>query len=321
MSEKDTRMDAPQAQQPAGTDVEMDAGMEPGMEPVAEPSGGKKKGEKKSVGAEILSWVWTLLIAVALALVIRSSVFELVRVDGASMNDTLVDTEVMFVTKFDYSSTWLTPFWASDEAKESASRLTLFGNPQRFDVVVCRYPGRGGTNFVKRVVGLPGDTVEIIDGYLYVNGQKYDEPYINDAYRVSGGSNGQTFAAYTVPKQGDILVLKQQGNYLVPYLNGNAWTPRNSTIRAKDASGKELVIKSGGSSISYDGQDISDRVSEMLSQITDVDFTISQDYYFVMGDHRNNSNDSRSQGCIERSMIMGHVRQVVYPFGNWRGIQ
>ena len=39
-----------------------------------------------------------------------------------------------------------------------------------------------------------------------------------------------------------------------------------------------------------------------------------------MGDHRNNSNDSRSQGPIDRNMIVGHVRQVVFPFGNWRGV-
>ena len=42
--------------------------------------------------------------------------------------------------------------------------------------------------------------------------------------------------------------------------------------------------------------------------------------YFVMGDHRNNSNDSRSVGPIDRDMIVGHVRQVVYPFSQWRGI-
>ena len=42
--------------------------------------------------------------------------------------------------------------------------------------------------------------------------------------------------------------------------------------------------------------------------------------YFVMGDHRNNSNDSRSVGPIDRDMIVGHVRQVVYPFNQWRGI-
>ena len=132
------------------------------------------------MGQEILSWVLTILVAVIAALVIRSFVFEPVRVDGSSMDDTLANGEIMFVSKFDYSSTWITLSWQSNEAKENAPRITLFGNPQRFDVVICRYPGRGDTNFVKRVVGLPGDTIELKDGYLYVNGDRYEEPYIND---------------------------------------------------------------------------------------------------------------------------------------------
>ena len=197
---------------------------------VAEETTGKGKKNKKekvkrSVGMEILSWVLTLLVAVVAALVIRSVIFEPVRVDGHSMDDTLADREIMFVSKFDYSSTWFCFPWQSDEAKENAPRLTLFGNPKRFDVVICRYPDRGDTNFVKRVVGLPGDTVELREGYLYVNGEKYDEPYINDEYRT-GHLN--SFGPYEVPE------------------------------------GK----------------------------------------YFVMGDHRNNSNDSRSIGPIERSMII-----------------
>ena len=207
-----------------------------------------KKKVKKSVGQEILSWVLTLLVAVVAALLIRSFVFEPVRVDGQSMDDTLANGEIMFVTKFDYSSTWLSFPWQSNADKEKAARITFGGNPRRFDVVICRYPGRGDTNFVKRVVGLPGDTIRLENGYLYVKeaGQeeevRYDEPYINDEYR-SGILNN--FNAYTVPE------------------------------------GK----------------------------------------YFVMGDHRNNSNDSRSVGPIERNMIVGHVRQVVYPFSRWRGVQ
>ena len=200
-----------------------------------------KEKVKKTVGQEILSWVVTILVAVIAALLIRSFVFEPVRVEGASMNDTLADREIMFVSKFDYSSTWLSLPWQNNAAKEKAPRITFGGNPQRFDVVICRYPGRGDTNFVKRVVGLPGDTVELKEGYLYVNGEKYDEPYISDEYR-SGPLN--TMAARVVPE------------------------------------GK----------------------------------------YFVMGDHRNNSNDSRSVGPIERNMIVGHVRQVVFPFSEWRGI-
>ena len=202
----------------------------------------KKQVKKKSVAREILEWVLTIVAAIAIALPIRAFAFEMVRVNGESMNSTLANGEIMFVTKFDYASTWLSFPWQDDEAKENAARITTGGNPQRFDVVVCRYPGRGDTNFVKRVVGMPGDTVEVREGYLYVNGEKYDEPYIKDEYRT-GRLN--SFGPYEVPE----------------------------------------------------GE------------------------YFVMGDHRNNSNDSRMQGSLPRDMIIGHVRTVLYPFGEIRGIE
>ena len=159
------------------------------------------------------------------------------------MNGTLSNGEIMFVNKLDYASTWFTLPWQDERSKESTARVTTGGNPERFDVVICRYPGRGDTNFVKRVVGLPGDTVELRDGYLYVNGQRYEEPYIRDEYRTSG-SRGLDYGPCTVPE----------------------------------------------------GE------------------------YFVMGDHRNNSNDSRYQGTLTRDMIIGHVRCVLFPFGEIRGI-
>lgn len=201
----------------------------------------KKEKKKKSVKREIFEWILTLVVAVLIALPIRAFVFEFVRVNGSSMDNTLANGEIMFVTKYDYASTWLCLPWQDAETKEQAKRITTGGDPERFDVVICRYPGRGDTNFVKRVVGLPGDIIELRGGYLYVNDKLYEEPYIDDAYR-SGWLN--TFGPYTVP----------------------------------------------------DGE------------------------YFVMGDHRNNSNDSRSQGPITRDMIIGHVRTVLFPFGKIRGI-
>ena len=203
---------------------------------------GKKKKEKKSVGHEILSWVLTILTAVVAALIIRSFIFEPVRVDGESMLNTLQDGEIVLVSKYDFSSTWLTLPWQSNEAKESAARLTFGGNPQRFDIVICRYPGRGDTNFVKRVVGLPGDTVELRQGYLYINGELQDEPWVKDEYRTGSRNN--------------------YGPEVVP-----------------------------------------------------------EGCYFVLGDHRNNSNDSRYVSALERNMIVGHVRRVVFPFSGWRGVE
>ena len=202
----------------------------------------KKNVKKKTVGREILEWILTIVAAVVIALPLRAFAFEMVRVDGSSMKGTLSSGEIMFVTKFDYASTWLSLPWWDDKGKEAASRITTGGDPKRFDVVVCRYPGRGDTNFVKRVVGLPGDTVELRQGYLYVNGERYEEPYILDEYR---GGSLNNFGPYEVPE----------------------------------------------------GE------------------------YFVMGDHRNNSNDSRSQGSLPRNMIIGHARTVLYPFSDIRGIE
>ena len=197
---------------------------------------------KKTLTCEILEWVLTIVCACIIALPVRSFAFELVRVDGESMDDTLTNGEIMFVSKYDYASVWLTLPWQNEEAKESAARITTGGNPQRFDVVICRYPGRGDTNFVKRVVGLPGDRVEIRNGWLYINNEVYEAPYIQAGYR-SGRLNN--YGPYTVP----------------------------------------------------------------------------DDHYFVLGDHRDSSNDSRFQGAIPRDMIIGHVRSVLYPFPGIREIE
>ena len=329
---------------------------EPKEEPKEEVSGGRKKKAKKekvkkSLGREILEWVLTILVAVVAALIIRSFVFELVRVDGGSMDNTLNDGEIMFVSKFDYSSTWLSLPFAGNNAVESAPRIT-FGDPKRLDVVICRYPGRGGVNFVKRVVGKPGEYVELRNGYLYINGTKVEEESkikgITDDYRKGGIA--YTFGPYYVPQKGDTVkltgvekVIQQiDYNYVLSdevslEINGAAWT-RGRTCLVINADGKTLKIyhrntddssKETDSSkislepvVSYDGKIYTP--SEFYtahSELFNRELTVNEDYYFVMGDHRNNSNDSRSVGALERSAIIGHARSVVFPFANWRGVE
>ncbi len=87
---------------------------------------------------------------------VRAYVFEIVRVEGPSMEPTLQSGEMLCVTKFDY----------------------IFSAPARGDVVVCRYPNREST-FIKRIVGLPGDTVMIKDGRTYVNDELVDESFVS----------------------------------------------------------------------------------------------------------------------------------------------
>ena len=276
---------------------------------------------KRTVGQEILSWVWTILGAVLVALLIRAVIFEPVRVDGHSMDDTLADGEIMFVSKFDYSSNWLSFFWQDDDAKEDAPRLVLGGNPSRNDVVVCRYPERGDVNFVKRVVGLPGETLSLQNGVLYVNGEKQEEAFLNDDYR-SGSLN--QMSDYTVPKKGDKLTFGLQNGYYQLLLNGEPWDARSTRLFCKDPDGKDMIFAARGTEITYQGKktlNTDSGYAELIRTMAEKEFTVDRDYFFLMGDHRNNSNDSRNVGAVDRSMIVGHVRQIVFPFGKWRGVQ
>ena len=104
-----------------------------------------------------------LLAALAAALVLRTWVLSLACIRGQSMMDTLRDREWAFVWRLTY----------------------LFRAPRRYEVVICHYPGRYLDKwkiipqyFVKRLIGLPGDTVEIREGVVYVNGRELYEPYL-----------------------------------------------------------------------------------------------------------------------------------------------
>ncbi len=303
--------------------------------------GNKKKNkaekEKRPLWREILSWIFTLLGAVAVALVIRSVIFEPVKVDGESMLDSLKNNEIMLVSKYDYSSTWLSFPWQSDNGAQQTARIT-FGNPKFLDVVICRYPARGAWNFVKRVTGMPGDTVELRDGYLYVNGEQAEaeKDLINPEYRVRTMSDGMTFGPYRVPKRGDTLTVSGSGSMLLFQLDGQDWDRKKTCILAKDEDGKQLKVwnkkaddrsRTGRQEqevvvLTWEGKDYTQKDwGEIIPVLSGKTFTVDEDYYFLMGDHRNNSNDSRNVGAVERSMIIGHVRRVVFPFGNWRGVR
>jgi signal peptidase I len=125
--------------------------------------------KKKKVQKEIISWILTLGAAVVIALLIRTFLFEPIRVDGNSMQDTLQNNEIMFVTKPEY----------------------LLGEPQRGDVVICKYPGRT-ENFVKRLMAVPGDTIEIRDHVVYINGEAVDEAYLTTSRNDDASSADMT---------------------------------------------------------------------------------------------------------------------------------
>ena len=171
----------------------------------------------------MLEYILMVAAAVACALFIRIFLFEVAFVKGNSMQPTLRPKEALFVNALAYK----------------------VGRPKRHDIVICHYPGRMmrqlsfiPQQFVKRVIGLPGETVELIEGVVYINGEPLDEPYLD-------------------PK-------------------------RNKFKRSRDP------------------------------------ITLGEDEYYVMGDNRDNSNDSRRIGPLKRTMIIGRVETVILPFSGIR---
>ncbi|CAH0149549.1 MULTISPECIES: signal peptidase I [Peribacillus] len=107
---------------------------------------------------EVFSWIKAILIAVILAFLIRTYIFAPIVVDGESMMPTLQDHERIVLTKFG----------------------TNIDNIDRFDIVV--FHATVDKDYIKRVIGLPGDHIEYKDDTLYINGKAYEEPYL-DKYK------------------------------------------------------------------------------------------------------------------------------------------
>ena len=113
-----------------------------------------------SLRNEIRVWTRDLLIAIGLALVIIVFLYQPVKVEGTSMAPLLSDQERIFINKFVYR----------------------FEPIQRRDVVVFWYPLDRSKSFIKRIIGLPGEMVEIRQGIVYVNGRAIEEPYVPTQY-------------------------------------------------------------------------------------------------------------------------------------------
>jgi len=160
-----------------------------------------------------LSWVRDLAFSVLLAVILIVFIYQPVKVEGTSMMPALTDHERIFINKFTYR----------------------FGSGaiERGDLVVFLFPLDRSKSYIKRIIGLPGDTVWIDKGTVYVNGKRLSEPYVPVDYRDT-----QTLAHA---------------------------------------------------------------------------ITIEPDHYFVLGDHRSSSNDSRAWGTVERKDIYGKAVFVYWP--------
>jgi signal peptidase I len=166
----------------------------------------------------------TILICVIFVIFSRAFVFQQSKIPSGSMKDTLLEGDYIMVNRFVYG-----------QSLTSLERTLLpVRELRRGDVVVFKQPNEPEIDYIKRLIGLPGDEVEVRDGYAYVNGQRLEESYVEDGYRRG------------VPDMPPVLV--------------------------------------------------------------------RQGHYFVMGDHRNASYDSREWGQVPRGLIKGRALLIWYSF-------
>ncbi len=227
--------------------------------PGAAPAPGRAPSGSPSRGGGLVRWLWdwtkSIFIAFFLFLFIRTFAVEAFQIPTASMENTLLVGDFLLVNKVVYGA----------EIPGTELHLPAFSEPRRGDIVVFEPPIEAGqparTNYVKRVVGVPGDTLAMVSGALYRNGRRIEEPYVKDGIR-SRDLRSSDF--------------DWQRRFLVR--NGRRSRPYRPT---RDNWGPLVVPDSG---------------------------------YFVMGDNRHNSQDSRYWGYVPAEAIKGKPLVIYYSY-------
>ena len=214
--------------------------------------------EKQSSSSGIVDTLKTLLIAGAIALGFRSLVAEPFNIPSGSMIPSLLVGDYLFVTKYSYGySRYSFPFGLAPIDGR------LFGGdstPQRGQVAVFRLPSDTSVDYIKRVIGVPGDRIQVKQGVLHINGQPVERRLVgNGRQGASGGGQMTTLYQETLP--GGLTHLIQEISDRQTFDN----TP-------------EYVVPAG--------------------------------HYFMMGDNRDNSRDSRSSsvGFVPLENFIGEAR-------------
>lgn len=204
-------------------------------------------------------WRWSVfadyarivIIAIALFIVVRTFIVEAFKIPTGSMENTLLVGDFLLVNKALYGA----------EIPYTGMHLPAIRHPQRGDVIVFKWPKDPTKNFVKRLIGLPGDTVEMRDGEVYIDGHPVRERYVVHT-EPNTDPSGEEFGW-----QRDFLVRRLEAS-VGYHPSRNNWGP--------------LIVP--------------------------------EKSYFVLGDNRDNSYDSRYWGFVPDSMVTGRPLVVYYSY-------
>ncbi len=217
---------------------------------------------KKSVVRE---YVEAILIAVVLALLIRQYVIQAFKIPSGSMVPTLLVGDHLLVNKFIYR----------------------FRSPERGEIVVFKFPQDRETDFIKRVIALPGEEVALKKGKLFINGKEVDDS--SAVYEKSSASGRERdLPPFRVPARGDVIRLDGGQTELYRHLIANELGDRGTIVNGR-------LLIDGKEAKSYE---------------------VQNDYLFVMGDNRDNSYDSRFWGPVNVRDLVGKALIIYWSFGD-----
>ena len=159
---------------------------------------------------KIIENIKTVLIALLLALIIRSLLLQPFYIPSSSMEQTLLVGDRLFVTKYSYGySRHSLPF-----SPEIFFGRFFFKEPKRGDVIVFKTPSDNRTDYIKRLIGLPGDSIQLIEGDLYLNNIKINKTFSKKTTVFCGN---QTFIASEYLEK-----ISNNKSYRIYYANENS---------------------------------------------------------------------------------------------------
>ncbi len=206
----------------------------------------------------------TIIYAILIALVIRTFAFEPFNIPSSSMVPTLLIGDFLFVSKYTYGYTSHGTFYG---LPHFSGRL-LGREPERGDVVVFKWPRDNSTDYIKRLIGLPGDHIQMKEGILYINGAAVPRARLAEPVPTPGEDEPSTVTDYMENLPG----------------------------------GVDHVIRKRGENEPLDNTQ---------------EFVVPPHHYFMMGDNRDNSQDSRTSnvGYVPEENLVGKARVIFFSLG------
>ncbi len=333
----------------------------------------RRKAENKRAKSWLRGWGEALLFAIIAALIIRTFFFQAFRIPSSSMEKTLLVGDFLVVSKISYGAR--TPMVLGipftniylPGVKLPWTRLPGLGTVQRNDVVVFNYPIdiapiSAKTDYVKRCVGIPGDTLKVIDSRLYVNGHRSKQfPKLQQQHFQVLMKNNRRLSAAKVQDLGGKLLGSMKKGYMVNMTLAKADSMRNwpniqsvkryvmpMSFHEYRRSAHHFNFSKGWSNPDHMPQIVVPFRGEKVHLTSDnwhlyknivaryehntvqrkdsvfiingnptTTYTIKKNYYFMMGDNRENSEDSRFWGFVPQNHIVGKP-VIVYFSWNWK---